>query len=58
MNFKIGDVVQLKSGGPDMTVTQIGNDGLGAPTVWCVWFINYKQEQGTFPPGSLEHVKS
>ena len=52
--FKVGDVVQLKSGGPKMTVTQVGNHELYGPTVWCVWFVGTKQEKGTFPPGSLQ----
>jgi uncharacterized protein YodC (DUF2158 family) len=37
--FKAGDVVKVKSGGPDMTVTQAGERAMtGEPTVWCVWF--------------------
>ena len=38
--FKIGDVVSLKSGGPIMTITTIGhlygdNEQVHA---WCTWF--------------------
>ena len=51
--FKAGDVVQLKSGGPKMTVTQAG-DRLGKPTVWCAWFDGPTKHQDTFPPDSLE----
>ncbi len=41
--FKKGDVVQLKSGGPKMTVTNVGNysEGMGMGPedgVACVWF--------------------
>lgn len=32
--FKVGDVVELKSGGPDMTVEDITDDGVA-----CVWFV-------------------
>lgn len=31
--LKVGDLVQLKSGGPRMTVDTIKEDKL-----WCVWF--------------------
>ena len=34
MKFNIGDTVQLKSGGPIMTVQSVQNDG----SLWCVWF--------------------
>lgn len=33
--FQIGDVVKLKSGGPSMTVTQLG---LTHSRVECAWF--------------------
>jgi len=59
--FKIGDVVQLASGGPKMTVTDVGNDGFGKPTVWCAWFVStkdggLKEENSTFPPAALKTV--
>ena len=41
MSFSVGDTVQLKSGGPDMTVTRIGTAG-GEPMVWCAWFEGSK----------------
>jgi uncharacterized protein YodC (DUF2158 family) len=51
--FKVGDVVRLKSGGPSMTVTGVG-DSMGTPTVWCRWFDEKKKEgYGTFPPATL-----
>ncbi len=39
--FKIGDVVCLKSGGPKMTVTDIDSD-----VILCVWFngTEFRQE--------------
>lgn len=53
--FKPGDVVALKSGGPKMTVTQVGIANLtGEPTVWCVWFDGVKKLEDTFPPESLK----
>jgi uncharacterized protein YodC (DUF2158 family) len=42
--FKVGDVVQLKSGGPKMTVGEISS----STTVWCVWFVGDKKDGGTF----------
>ena len=35
MNFQVGDKVQLKSGGPDMEVTWLLNDGSGR--LRCTW---------------------
>ena len=34
MDFKIGDVVQLKSGGPHMTVSHVNDKG----NLSCHWF--------------------
>jgi uncharacterized protein YodC (DUF2158 family) len=53
--FKPGDVVVLKSGGPKMTVAQAGYDNYNRPTVWCDWFEGHKKVSATFPPTSLEH---
>lgn len=52
--FKIGDIVQLKSGGPEMTVQSL-------PTVSfsrynCQWFAGKKLEAGGFPEESLKTV--
>ncbi|MBY5571780.1 DUF2158 domain-containing protein [Rhizobium leguminosarum] len=39
MEFVPGDTVQLKSGGPIMTVEQIGEHwSLEGAAIWCVWF--------------------
>ncbi len=51
MNLKIGDVVALKSGGPDMTVENVDEQG----NVTCTWFDkdgNRKKE--TFKEEMLE----
>lgn len=51
-NFSIGDIVKLKSGGPDMTVKTVFTDGdLGTQ-----WFAGKKLEYGRFPLGSLQNV--
>lgn len=45
MEFKPGDVVQLKSGGETMTVEEVGDD-----YVSCVWFNAKKIERDSFSP--------
>jgi uncharacterized protein YodC (DUF2158 family) len=42
--FKIGDIVQLKSGGPKMTITKVLDE-----FVHTAWFAGSKKEIGTFP---------
>jgi uncharacterized protein YodC (DUF2158 family) len=51
--LKIGDVVRLKSGGPQMTVDQLGTRE-GQEIVRCVWFEGTSKKTGTFPPVTLE----
>lgn len=45
--IEAGDVVQLKSGGPVMTVTSVG-DYMGERTVWCEWFDGKKPYKDAF----------
>ena len=47
--FEVGDVVVLKSGGPDMTVQEEST----GDHVWCQWFGGRKLERGRFPIASL-----
>ncbi|WP_074939181.1 YodC family protein [Ectopseudomonas composti] len=54
--FKIGDIVRLKSGGPDMTIQVIPKPGYSSQYK-CQWFAGKKLEDGIFPPDSLELVK-
>jgi uncharacterized protein YodC (DUF2158 family) len=54
MAFKIGDIVQLKSSGPRMTVTGLGNEA-SHESVSCMWFDGKQQHhQGEFPPDALK----
>ncbi len=48
--FKVGQVVQLKSGGPKMTVSGFSNID---ESVYCTWFAGAKKEHGSFPPDTL-----
>ena len=52
MAFKIGDVVQLKAGGPIMTVTEVGTSN-GKPTVWTVWFEGAKEHTSFYPSDAV-----
>jgi uncharacterized protein YodC (DUF2158 family) len=46
--FNVGDVVQLKSGGPKMTVTKVDSNW-----VTCNWFEGSKVHVDLFPPDAL-----
>lgn len=50
--FKSGDTVQLKSGGPIMTVEKGAMYG-GEFKLLCVWFEKTKRMQSTFTPDTL-----
>ena len=51
--FMAGEVVQLKSGGPKMTVENIAHG-----KVFCQWFDeNNNLQRNMFAPESLEKVK-
>ena len=51
--FKLGDLVQLKSGGPKMTVDEFTIFNR-KESVWCTWFVGTKQEKGEFSPDALK----
>ena len=60
--FQTGDVVRLKSGGPCMTITAIG-DYSGwtmspSHTVSCMWFEGQKKQETVFDVAILEKVSS
>ena len=59
MEFEPGDVVQLRSGGPAMTVKELGTMPYrDDPGVWCIWFeqIGPRQEieEQAFVPITLK----
>lgn len=52
--FKVGDIVQLKSGGPKMTVHGVDvSPGMDEPRVWCVWFAGSKRQLDRFSVNTL-----
>jgi uncharacterized protein YodC (DUF2158 family) len=57
--FNIGDTVQLKSGGPPMTVTGYGKDEEGNPRVTCAWFDHEQNAKtGVFPVEAMQDASS
>ncbi|MBK6698727.1 MAG: DUF2158 domain-containing protein [Saprospiraceae bacterium] len=58
--FEIGDVVELKSGGPNMTITRIINkfhpEGAGEKAMFCecVWFVDKIERTHEFVLESLQ----
>ena len=56
MSFKVREVVQLKSGGPKMTVSTVLERTLGSDIekVRGQWFGGRKLEDGVFPVVSLK----
>ncbi|CAI8881742.1 DUF2158 domain-containing protein [Pseudomonas sp. IT-196MI5] len=54
IEFTIGDIVKLKSGGPDMTVKGFR---ASSDIFTCQWFAGKKLEQGEFRPHSLVLVE-
>ncbi|BFN31043.1 DUF2158 domain-containing protein [Vibrio parahaemolyticus] len=54
MAFQTGEIVKLKSGGPDMTVQSTANTS--GTHFYCQWFAGKKLERGSFPADSLEYV--
>jgi len=51
--FKVGDTVRLKSGGPLMTISEIGSwdyssEGSQNNEAMCVWFVGNKKNDAVF----------
>jgi uncharacterized protein YodC (DUF2158 family) len=59
--FKSGDLVVLKSGGPAMTVDTVNTDIFDDSKitgVLCVWFVGDKLERVRFDHGAIEPARS
>jgi len=54
MDFKIGEVVQLKSGGPLMTVEDINAHDM----INCIWFDGRGRKSAAFPAATLKVVNN
>ena len=52
-DFEIGNVVQLRSGGPKMTVHSLVSDG----DVVCQWFESNEVHRENFPKEALKQVE-
>jgi uncharacterized protein YodC (DUF2158 family) len=52
-DFKTGDQVRLKSGGPDMTVSEIASTA----GIRCHWFGGKKLEHGFFQADELVKIE-
>ncbi len=55
-SFKVGDIVELKSGGPPMTIEEINTNLVGDCEIKCRWFFT-KMESGSFTPDLLTASK-
>lgn len=53
MEFNIGDVVTLKSGGPTMTIEVLDNQD-GRTRCFCVWFSGDERKRQVFYSTSLK----
>ncbi|ABM04070.1 conserved hypothetical protein [Psychromonas ingrahamii 37] len=56
--YSTGDVVKLKSGGPEMTVNKVfvNIDDEFTGNYECQWFAGDKLDEGIFPEESLVEV--
>jgi uncharacterized protein YodC (DUF2158 family) len=58
-NFKSGNVVQLKTGGPAMNLVTIGTYQTlgGARGAQCVWFEKEKKQSSVFALANLKKLE-
>lgn len=58
-NFNVGNIVKLKSGGPNMTIRTVATNSITEKFTGyydCQWFAGKKLENGRFPEESLELI--
>lgn len=51
-NLNVGDVVRIKSGGPNMTIELLGT-GSNSNECKCQWFVGSKLQDGWFDINTL-----
>lgn len=60
--FQVGDVVELKSGGPTMTVEKVGRLARSMAEAYegasCVWYDGSKMIRENFPIEALDKVET
>jgi uncharacterized protein YodC (DUF2158 family) len=56
--YVVGDTVQLKSGGPEMTVASLQPPSETELLVWTKWFVNGEVRSANFPAAALKRVAS
>lgn len=60
--YKVGDVVKLNAGGPEMSIYKVDPDYLSSKrfygTYGCQWFAGKKLDNGIFPEESLVLVRN
>jgi uncharacterized protein YodC (DUF2158 family) len=53
--FRPGDLVRLRSGGPSMTIESVGISSFTEePTVFCVWFDGKMKQRDNFAAEAVE----
>ncbi len=55
--FKSGDIVELKSGGPPMTIAEVNSNMAGHVEIVCTWWCFGKLETESFSPVVLTQSK-
>ena len=55
--FEVGDIVQLKSGSPAMTIERFDTIG-GQPSAWCTWFDGTRRIDQDFVLAALQKISS
>ena len=55
--LKVGDVVELRSGGPKMTMETLEDFGAGYQQASCVWFEKTKRNNAIFELPTLKKVR-
>lgn len=59
--LKVGDTVRLKSGGPAMTITELGTLASGGQLAYCTWFATAESKEpssGKFPGAALQDAST